>query len=159
MKLTEKPVMYSKEDGFTLVEILVVILVIGILTSIAIPVFLNQRQTANDATVESNAHSAVLAIETYIADNETGMPNADYMRKNAQRDPSVAIAVHGVRDDYCVEAKHSNGKRYTNKTWAQNNNIRPYYLYASVSGGIVQNMNTGVSTASCALHGVPAVGW
>lgn len=53
----------QKEDGFTLVEILTVILIIGILTAIAVPVFLNQRQKAAEAAMVEDMHSIKLAME------------------------------------------------------------------------------------------------
>lgn len=62
---TGKMQQVNNEDGFTLVELLVVILIIGILAAIAVPVFLNQRNKALDASIESNAHSINQALMLY----------------------------------------------------------------------------------------------
>lgn len=56
----------NREDGFTLVELLVVILIIGILASIAVPVFLNQRKKAVDAALLTDIKTLSLAQESAI---------------------------------------------------------------------------------------------
>lgn len=59
------------EAGFTLVEMLVVIVIVGILAAVAIPIYMNQRKKAWISTVESDVKSAAVAVSTEVAKNGT----------------------------------------------------------------------------------------
>jgi type IV pilus assembly protein PilA len=54
---------YDREDGFTLVELIVVILIISALAAIALPVFLGQRAKAQDASAKSDARTLAGQVE------------------------------------------------------------------------------------------------
>jgi type IV pilus assembly protein PilA len=60
----------EKDEGFTLIELLVVIIIIGILAAIAIPVFLNQRKKATEASMKSDLRTVANEMETYFTDNQ-----------------------------------------------------------------------------------------
>jgi len=60
-----------REDGFTLVELLVVMIIIAILLAIAIGFHLQARERAGDATARANLRIAVPAVEIYHSDNGT----------------------------------------------------------------------------------------
>ncbi|MEE8601182.1 type IV pilin protein [Euzebya tangerina] len=51
------------DDGFTLVELLVTVVVMGILTAIAIPAYLNQRDSAYTAQMTSDLRNAAIRME------------------------------------------------------------------------------------------------
>jgi type IV pilus assembly protein PilA len=64
------------EGGFTLVELLVVMLILGLLAAIAIPSFFNQRDKAKDADAKAGVRTAQTAMETYSTDNDGSYADA-----------------------------------------------------------------------------------
>jgi type IV pilus assembly protein PilA len=58
------------EAGFTLVELLVVMLILGLLAAIAIPSFFNQRDKAKDSSAKEAVRTAETAMETYATDHD-----------------------------------------------------------------------------------------
>ena len=65
------------ESAFSLIELLVVILIIGLLAAIAIPAFLNQQKKGNDAEAKAAAVTAAKAMEACATDDNGRYTNCD----------------------------------------------------------------------------------
>lgn len=63
------------QRGFTLIELMVVVLVIGVLVSIGLPTFLGARTRAWDAAAHSDIRNAFAAEKAYYSDNVTYTTN------------------------------------------------------------------------------------
>uniref|UniRef100_A0A7V3YKB1 Type II secretion system protein n=1 Tax=Candidatus Caldatribacterium californiense TaxID=1454726 RepID=A0A7V3YKB1_9BACT len=58
-----------KEEGFTLVELIVVVAILGFLLSIAIPRYLTARTTAAQAATKANLHQLASSMELYMTEH------------------------------------------------------------------------------------------
>lgn len=65
------------DDGFTLVELLIVLVILGVLVVIAVPSYLGLQAQAADTTAKSNIRAARVAAEAYALDNVGANGDAD----------------------------------------------------------------------------------
>jgi type IV pilus assembly protein PilA len=82
------------EEGFTLIELMVVVLIIAILIAIAIPTFLGARSRAQEKAAQSSLRNGLTAAKTVYTDNE------DYTKVTAddlnQTEPSLVFTLAGT---------------------------------------------------------------
>lgn len=66
----------KRSDGFTLIEMMVVVAVIGLLTAIAIPTFVHARENSRNSVYAANVRTAAAAFVHYATDNKSYPPSA-----------------------------------------------------------------------------------
>ena len=142
----------GEEEGFTLIELMIVVVIIGILAAIAIPIFANQQKAAIDAGTLSDVKNANLTINTWKAKNQ-GKNNfqaagvVDELKAMQKLTEGTQLTIFGTPSDYCIKGYNPNGKEYSATSG-------PYAIFVSETGKLGNSFDLGgASQKSCGTSG------
>jgi type IV pilus assembly protein PilA len=122
------------EDGFTLIELMVVVLIIAILIAIAIPTFLGARQRAQDRAAQSDLRNGLTAEKTYYVDTQeytTTVVDLEAIESALDWGGKLTVNVGnssvGTNDMVCLEEASKSGTTFSIADIAAGPSAGTYY--------------------------------
>ena len=142
----------ADEEGFTLVELMVVVLIMAILMAIAIPTFLGAQNKAKDASVKSDLRNALTSAKSLAADQAGKFVSAGTTVLTATdlntAEPGLTFAAASSTTAIGVFVNSTSGSEGNDITLVkQSKSGSKFFAITSTSGGVTKSCSGATEAA------------